>query len=64
MPYKIKSAGKGKVKVVGPGGSVRAKSTTPSKAARQVRLLHGIENGWKPTGQKAQDLKSRVMAKY
>lgn len=64
MPVKIKSVGHGKVQVRTPGG-VKAKSTTPAKAARQKRLLNAVEHGWKPTGQPAQDsLTKRVMQKY
>lgn len=44
MPYKTKPAGKGKVKVVGPGGKVHAKSTTPAKAKRQMNLLRAKEH--------------------
>ena len=51
MPYKTVSVGKGKVKVTSPHG-VKAKATTPAKAAAQVRLLHGVEHGWHPTGKK------------
>jgi len=51
MPVKIKSVGHGKVQVRTPGG-VKAKATTPSKAAKQKRLLNAIEHGWKPTGKK------------
>lgn len=64
MPVKVKSVGHGKVQVRTPGG-VKAKATTPAKAARQKRLLNAVEHSdWRPTGDKAQDLKSRVMAKY
>lgn len=56
MPYKIKSIGKGKVKVVGPHGT-KAKDTTKAKAKRQINLLQGVEHGWKPTGKKAKDLR-------
>ena len=49
MPYKTKKVGKGKVQVSSPNG-VKAKGTTPEKAAAQVRLLRGVEHGWKPTG--------------
>lgn len=63
MPVKMKSVGHGKVQVRTPGG-VKAKATTPAKAKRQARLLNAVEHGWKPTGAKAQDLHSRVMAKY
>jgi hypothetical protein len=49
MPYKVTSVGKGKVRVSGPGG-VHATRTTPAKAQAQLRLLRGVEHGWKPTG--------------
>jgi len=47
---KLKS---GKVKVTGPSGT-HAKSTSMNKAKRQIRLLQGVEHGWRPTGKKAQ----------
>lgn len=62
MPYKVKSVGKGKVRVSGPGG-VHAKSTTPAKAKRQVRLLHAVDHGWKPTGAPAKDVRARMQAR-
>ena len=49
MPYKTKSVGKGKVQVTSPHG-IKARSTTPAKAAAQIRLLRGVEHGWTPTG--------------
>jgi hypothetical protein len=49
MPVKLKTVGKGKVRVSTPNG-VKAKSTTPAKAQAQKRLLNAIEHGWKPTG--------------
>ena len=49
MPVSIKSVGKGKVSVSTPGG-MKAKRTTPAKAARQKRLLYAVDHGWKPTG--------------
>lgn len=62
MPVKIKSVGKGKVQVRTPGG-VKAKATTPAKAARQKRLLNAVEHGWKPTGEPAMDsMRKRVMS--
>jgi hypothetical protein len=48
MPVKVKSVGKGRVRVSTPGG-VKAKSTTPAKAERQKRLLNAVEHGWEPT---------------
>jgi hypothetical protein len=62
MPVTKKSVGKGKVQVRTPGG-VKAKATTPAKAARQERLLNAVEHGWKPTGKPARDaIAKRVMS--
>ena len=41
----------GKVQVSTPGG-IKAKGTTPEKAASQERLLNAVDHGWKPTGKK------------
>lgn len=60
MPVHIKSVGKGKVRVSTPNG-VKAKSTTPAKAAAQKRLLNAVEHGWKPTGH---PLEKHVMKQY
>jgi hypothetical protein len=57
MPVKIKSLGRGRVRVSTPNG-VKAKSTTPAKAAAQRRLLNAVDHGWKPGG-----LAKRVLAK-
>ena len=51
MPVKKQKVKGGKVRVSTPGG-VKAKATTPEKAAAQERLLRAIEHGWKPTGKK------------
>jgi hypothetical protein len=48
MPVKIKSIGKGRVRVSTPNG-VKAKSTTPAKAKAQERLLNAVDHGWTPT---------------
>lgn len=65
MPYKIKSAGKkGRVKVVGPGGKVYAKSTTPEKGAGQVRLLHAIEHNPNFVPRHRKKLHAAVSKKY
>lgn len=49
MPYKKMSAGGGRVKVMSPHG-IKARATTPAKAEAQMRLLRGIEHGWRPKG--------------
>jgi len=48
MPVTKRSLPSGKVRVSTPGG-VKAKATTPAKAAKQERLLNAVEHGWKPT---------------
>jgi hypothetical protein len=52
MPVKTRKLPGGKVRVSTPGG-VKAKATTPAKAAAQKRLLNAVEHGWKPTGKKS-----------
>jgi len=47
MPYKIEKVDG--YKVSSPN-RVHAKSTTKAKAKSQVRLLQGVEHGWRPTG--------------
>jgi hypothetical protein len=51
MPVKKRRLPGGKVRVSTPNG-VKAKATTPTKAAAQERLLNAIDHGWKPTGRK------------
>jgi len=47
MPVRLTKLPSGKVRVATPGG-VKAKATTPAKAAAQRRLLQGIEHGMVP----------------
>jgi hypothetical protein len=52
MPYEMKKVD-GKYKVVNKEtGKVHAKATSKKKAQAQMRLLHGVDTGWKPTGKK------------
>ncbi len=51
MPVKKRRLKSGKVRVSTPNG-VKAKATTPAKAAAQERLLNAIDHGWKPTGKR------------
>lgn len=66
MPIRTRKLKSGKVQVSTPGG-VKAKATTPSKAAAQIRLLNAVEHGYVPTGkpasQKARDKKARETIK-
>jgi hypothetical protein len=62
MPITIRKANKSgsRVTVSTPGG-VKAKSTTPEKAAAQKRLLNAVEHSdWRPTGDKAKRYKSMM----
>jgi hypothetical protein len=62
MPYATRKVKGGKVKVVNAKtGKVHAKATTPAKAAAQERLLHAVDHGYKPTGNKHEKMKKRVM---
>ena len=49
MPYKIRKVNGYRVST--PHG-VHAKNTTKEKAEAQVRLMRGVEHGWRPTGRK------------
>jgi hypothetical protein len=53
MPYTTRKVGHGKVRVSSPHG-VKAKATTPEKAAAQERLLRAIEHNptFKPRNRK------------
>lgn len=48
MPVTTRKVGGGKVRVSTPSG-VKAKATTPKKAAAQKRLLNAVDHGFKPT---------------
>ena len=56
MPYTIRRTNG--YRVSSPHG-VKAKHTTKKKAAAQVRLLRGVEHGFKPTGKPARTLKRK-----
>jgi hypothetical protein len=51
MPYKIAKLPSGKYKVTSPHGT-KSKGATLKNAEAQVRLLRGVDHGWKPTGKK------------
>jgi len=57
MPYELKKTGEG-FGVKGPSG-MHSSNTSLQKAQAQMRLLRGIEHGWKPTGKKPR--KKRTM---
>jgi len=54
MPYSVRKV-KGGYSVSTPHGA-KAKRTTKRKAKAQVRLLRGIEHGWRPTGKRGSGL--------
>ena len=58
MPVTKRKLKSGKVRVSTPSG-VKAKATTPAKAAAQERLLNAVEHGWKPTGKKKSKRKKK-----
>lgn len=50
MPYAIRENDDGTYRVVNSEtGEVHAKSTSKRNAKRQVRLLHGVDHGFKPS---------------
>lgn len=51
MPVTKRKLKSGKVRVSTPHG-VKAKATTPAKAAAQERLLNAVDHGWKPDKKK------------
>ena len=51
MPVRTRKLKSGKVRVSTPGG-VKAKATTPAKAAKQKRLLNAVDHGFRPTRKK------------
>ena len=52
MPYKIQKNKGGGYSAKSPHGT-KAKNTTKEKAEAQVRLLQGVEHGFKQTGKKS-----------
>ena len=53
MPYAIRKSGE-KFKVINKEtGKVKGTHESRIKAERQMRLLYGVEHGWRPTGRKA-----------
>jgi hypothetical protein len=53
MPYAIRRNEDGTYRVVNPvTGDVHMKSGSKEDAEAQVRLLHGVDKGWKPSGRR------------
>ena len=52
MPYEIQRKGKCWSVVNTDTGKVHSRCATEAKAKAQMRLLYGVESGWKPTGMK------------
>jgi hypothetical protein len=59
MPEKITKV-KGGYRVSTPNGT-KSKHTSRAKADAQVRLLRGVENGWRPTHAR---MVKRIKGKY
>lgn len=49
MPYEVKAEGSQHCVYNKATGEKKACHSTAEEAARQVRLLHGIEHGWQPS---------------
>jgi hypothetical protein len=49
MPYTVQKRGNKWVVINKETGKVKGTHDTKEKAIRQMRLLYGIESGWKPT---------------
>jgi len=62
MPYTTKKLKSGKVQVRSPHG-IKSKGSTPENAKKQIRLLHAVEHGYEPTGNKHEKMKKRVLGK-
>lgn len=54
MPYAIYKRGEKWVVINTETKDVKGTHASKIKAQRQMRLLYGVEHGWKPTGAKAQ----------
>ena len=63
MPVKVSKLPSGKYKVSTPGGT-KAKATTAKKALAQSRLLHGVDKGWKPSGEKKSNVSELAVRKF
>jgi len=48
MPYKVEKRDSKWVVINKETGKVKGTHDTEEKAKRQLRLLYGIENGWRP----------------
>jgi len=58
MPARKIKLPNGKFRVVTPNGT-HSKETTEANADRQIRLLNGVEHGWKPTGKPADKIEKK-----
>jgi len=53
VPYQLRRVRGGYQVVNAATGQVHAEHTSRDKAQRQIRLLHAVEHGWRPTGKPA-----------
>jgi len=53
MPYAIEGSGSKFIVKNKKTGDIKGHFTSRKKALRQMRLLQGVEHGWKPTGKPA-----------
>ena len=52
MPYTVRKSGNYWLTVNTETGKVKGRHKTKKLAIAQMRLLYGIESGWRPTGKK------------
>ncbi len=52
MPYKVEKKGNKYFVINMASGKVKGTHMTKEKAQAQMKLMQGIEHGWKPTGKK------------
>lgn len=59
MPYAVRKRGNKYVVINKETGKTKGTHTSKSKAESQMRLLRGVEHGWKPTGKKITKKKTK-----
>lgn len=62
MPYKVE--GNKVLHFKGGKWSVKQTTGSPAKAQAAVRLLRGVEHGWKPTGKRKKKRKHNTYAQH
>jgi hypothetical protein len=63
MPYAIEGSGSKFIVKNKKTGDIKGHFTSRKKALRQMRLLQGVEHGWKPTGKPAKAAAGALVGK-